>query len=295
MGLRDPLPTVPLTYAAWGEAERAYWTPAELEKRAGFWQSELTGRSRLWDALEGPATARGPHHRRVTYFPPALADAAQELARIAGATLYSTLLAAFQVALSRWTGRTDILVGTPVANRANPAVRETMGYCAGIVPLRVQIDPAMHFAASLRSVHQKSVDCSAHAMPFVELAKRSGRHGGSRAQSRLRGAFRVAESSRARRDAARTLRAADHALHRHGALSPRLRDHRGRRRVWKSPGFTGRSFFRTRKSRISSAFTPQSLNRFAARRMFGFPSSKPDPCKQRSKRKNRPRRAGRTG
>ena len=174
MGIREPLPPVPLTYSAWSAAERGYWTPEELEKRAVFWRPELAGRPRLWDALEGPATAKGPHQRQVTYFSSALADAAQELARIAGATLYTTLLAAFQVALARWTGRSEFVIGTPFANRAVQSVRETMGYCASVVPLRVRIDPGQNFSDYLRAVNEKSLDCSAHAMPFAELVRAVG-------------------------------------------------------------------------------------------------------------------------
>src|ERR1700677_4390009 len=48
MGVRDALPPLPLTYTAWGAAERAYWQPAELEKRAFFWKPVLAGRPRLW-------------------------------------------------------------------------------------------------------------------------------------------------------------------------------------------------------------------------------------------------------
>ncbi len=136
MGLEEGLPPLPLTYSAWGAAERAYWQPAELERRAAFWKSNLAGSHRLWKSLEGPETASGAVHRLVSHIPADLADAARELARVTGATLFSTLLAAFQVTLSRWTGEEDILVGTPVANRTKQAVRETMGYCAGIVPLR---------------------------------------------------------------------------------------------------------------------------------------------------------------
>jgi hypothetical protein len=169
MGLREPLPPLPLTYAAWGAAERAFWQPVELERRAAFWKSNLAGRRRLWNSLEGPETASGAPHRWVSHFPADLADAARKLARVADATLFSTLLAAFQVALSWWTGEEDTLVGTPVANRTSQAVRDTMGYCAGIVPLRSQVDSDRPFSASLRAVHQTTVDSFANAMPFAEL------------------------------------------------------------------------------------------------------------------------------
>jgi non-ribosomal peptide synthetase component F len=95
----------------------------------------------------------------------------RELARRNGATLFSTLLTAFQITLSKWTGADDILVGTPVANRNKHAVRETMGYCSGIVPLRGRIDGTRSFSESLQDVHRTTVDSFANAMPFAELVR----------------------------------------------------------------------------------------------------------------------------
>jgi non-ribosomal peptide synthetase component F len=103
-------------------------------------------------------------------------DQAREIGRAAGATLFETLLATFQIALSRWTERDDILVGTPVANRSRPAVRETMGYCSNIVPLGGEIDRTRPFADHLRAVHRTTMDAFAKAMPFAELARALGEH-----------------------------------------------------------------------------------------------------------------------
>ncbi|HBJ84992.1 MAG TPA: condensation domain protein [Verrucomicrobiales bacterium] len=166
--MESSLPPVPLSYTAWGAAERAFWQPAELEKRAAFWKPALSGATRFWK--DSPAE-RGRRERWVTHLPADLGRGVRELARRSGATLFSTLLAAFQITLSKWTGADDVLVGTPVANRNRQAVRETMGYCAGIVPLRGQIDRTRKFSDSLREVHQNSVDAFANAMPFVELVR----------------------------------------------------------------------------------------------------------------------------
>ena len=174
MGLQEGLPPLPLTYAAWGAGERAFWQPAELERRAAFWKSNLAGSRRLWSSLEGPQTASGAPYRLISHIPADLGDAARELARITGTTLFSTLLAAFQIALCRWTGEKDVLVGTPVANRTKQVARETMGYFAGIVPLRGQVDADRPFSDSLRAVHQATVDSFANAMPFAELAPALG-------------------------------------------------------------------------------------------------------------------------
>ena len=172
LGLRGGaagLPPVPLSYSGWGAAERAFWQPAELEQRASFWKTHLAGSRRLWDAPRG-----GAQQRWVTQVPADLGRAVRDLARRNGATLFSTLLAAFQIAMSKWTGADDILVGTPVANRNKQAVRETMGYCSGIVPLHGQIDGAQTFADNLRAVHQATVDSFANAMPFAELVRALG-------------------------------------------------------------------------------------------------------------------------
>lgn len=171
MGLTEPLPAVPLTYSAWGAAERAFWQPAELEKRAAYWKGKLEGLRRLWPTL---LPAQGAPRRWVSQIPAALSTQARETARRHGATLFSTLLTAFQAALSRWLGEEDIVVGSPVANRHRQECHETMGYFAGIVPLRGQVDRTRTFAASLQTMHHEVTDAFAHAMPFAELARAVG-------------------------------------------------------------------------------------------------------------------------
>ncbi len=167
MGVRDSLPAVPLSYSAWGAAERAFWQPSEIGQRAAFWKSRLDGTRRLWSE----DAASGAPQRWVSQIPADLGRAARELARRSGVTLFNTMLAAFQIALSQWTDADDITVGTPVANRTKQAVRETMGYCSGVVPLRGRIDRDRPFADALREVQQATVDCFANAVPFAELVR----------------------------------------------------------------------------------------------------------------------------
>lgn len=168
-GIRDPLPPMPMTYAEWGASERACWTPSELEKRLGYWRGHLSGAGRLWD--QAP---QGSLHRWVRMIPAELAKEVREIARRQGATLFTTLLTAFQIALWGWSGKEDIVVGTPVANRNGAALREVMGYCAGVVPLRGQVDAKRGFAGSVKAVHHSTLDSFANAMPFAELSSALG-------------------------------------------------------------------------------------------------------------------------
>ena len=173
-GVTSPLPPVPLSYTEWGAAERAFWKPAELGTRAEYWRANLADAPRMWSPPVKPKVISSVLQRSVFNVSPELGRAVRELARRHGATLFSTLLTVFQITVSKWTGADDIVVGTPVANRGKQAVRETMGYCSGIVPLRGQIDPARKFSSSLHDVHLAAVDAFAHAMPFAELARAVG-------------------------------------------------------------------------------------------------------------------------
>ena len=171
MGKGGGLPPVPLSYTAWGAAERALWTPALLEQRAAFWKTCLADSTRLWDDRADALDESNQLQRRIAGVSAELGLAVRDLARRTSATLFSTLLTAFQITLSRWTGVADIVVGTPVANRARQEVRETMGYFSSIVPLRGQVDDSRTFSDSLRAVHQSTMDCFANAMPFAELVR----------------------------------------------------------------------------------------------------------------------------
>ena len=173
-GLNEPLNGLAQSYSAWGAAERAHWQPAALASRVSFWKSHLAGYRRTFTSLEGDATASGPHERMALHLSSEVADAAREIARKNSATLFSTLLAAFQIALSQWTGVDDILVGTPLANRTTQAVKETMGSFAGVIPIRGRVDHSLPFADAIRSVHAAAMDCFGNAIPFVELAHALG-------------------------------------------------------------------------------------------------------------------------
>lgn len=169
MGLSEPMPPVPMSYAAWDAAERAFWTPAEVERCAAFWKPKLEGAPRLWSPPSSPSHT-GPLQRWVTHIPADLTSAVREVVRKTHATLFSTLLTVFQITLHKWTKVGDITVGTPFANRNRAGVKETMGYVAGVVPLRGQVDGDQRFIDALREVHESTMDSFANFMPFAELA-----------------------------------------------------------------------------------------------------------------------------
>ena len=104
-------------YAAW----QAAWLNSEAaHQQLSYWTRHLSGAPAL---LELPAdrprppipTFRGARHNLTLSKP--LTAALRDLSQHRGVTLFMTLLAAFEALLSRYTGRDDIVVGTPIANR----------------------------------------------------------------------------------------------------------------------------------------------------------------------------------
>jgi hypothetical protein len=173
MGSAAPLPTVPQSYSAWGVTERAFWKPKMIEQHVDFWKTKLAGSGRMW---KSPITPGQPI-RWLSAIPAQLTNETRELARQTGVTLFSALFGAFQIAFSEWSKFDDLVVGTPVANRSKRNANETMGYYAGIVPLRGQIDRSRIASDHLRAGHQETIDSFANAIPFVELANALGEKG----------------------------------------------------------------------------------------------------------------------
>jgi Condensation domain len=170
MGSSEALPPVAQTYSAWGAAERAFWKPEILEERVESWRTRLAGPRRMWNPPIGPGTPT----RWLSTIPAGVTNETRELARRTGVTFFSALFGAFQIAFSEWSGFDDLVVGTPVANRARQTARETMGYYSGIVPLRGQVDRSRVAADHLRTAHQATVDSFANTIPFVELVHALG-------------------------------------------------------------------------------------------------------------------------
>ena len=101
-----------------------------------------------------------------------LTQALKSLAKAHGATLYMTVLAAFQVLLHRYTGQEDILVGFPKAGRRRKMTR-VMGYFINPVVLRADLSGDPTFSAFLDQVRQTVLDASDHdAYPFPLLVER---------------------------------------------------------------------------------------------------------------------------
>ncbi|MER7404541.1 condensation domain-containing protein [Streptomyces sp. NPDC000070] len=124
-----------------------------------YWHAQLAGRLEPaeWPPCElGPDTDGGGS----IVFPIAteLADGVFALAKEEGATPYGILLTVFQVLIGRYTGRHDVLVGSPFAGRTSPAMAECIGNFVNPVVLRADLSDAVAFREQLDRTRRNVID-----------------------------------------------------------------------------------------------------------------------------------------
>ncbi|MFF1379232.1 amino acid adenylation domain-containing protein [Streptomyces sp. NPDC058308] len=98
--------------------------------------------------------------------------AVRDLARTSGATLYTALLAGYQAVLHRWSGESDIAVGSPVVNRGRTEFEDVVGNFGNTVVLRTALAGATSFRALLARTRDVCADAFAHQdVPFDRVVE----------------------------------------------------------------------------------------------------------------------------
>lgn len=141
-----------------------------------YWQRQLAGdlppldlpTDRLRPARQTFAGALQPLQLNES-----LAARLKALAQAEGTTLYTLLLAAFQVCLYRYTGQEDILVGSPTGGRSRAQLANLVGYCVNPVVLRADLSGRPTFRQFLGQVRRTVLGALAHQdFPFPLLVER---------------------------------------------------------------------------------------------------------------------------
>jgi amino acid adenylation domain-containing protein len=168
------LPALPIQYADYAAWQRQWLSGETLASLVSWWRAELAGAPMV---LEVPADRPRPavqSHRGALVHSALPADAAaavRGLARREGATLFMTLLAAFQALLHRLTGQGDLLVGSPVANRDRPETQGLVGLFVNTLVLRGRFPPDGSFRGAVAAARRAALGAYAHQeLPFDQLA-----------------------------------------------------------------------------------------------------------------------------
>jgi amino acid adenylation domain-containing protein len=169
----SPLTNLPIQYADFAQWQRTLLQGEFLEAQLAYWRKQLAGAPAV---LELPADRpRAPmqtfHGARLSLeLPEDVRARLADLSQREGVTMFMTLLATFQTLLYRYTGREDIVVGSPSANRNRSEIENLIGFFVNTLVLRTDFSGNPTFLELLRRVRQVTLGAYAHQdVPFDRI------------------------------------------------------------------------------------------------------------------------------
>ncbi|HEU4561409.1 MAG TPA: condensation domain-containing protein, partial [Longimicrobium sp.] len=174
-GEPDPLPPLPVQYADYAVWQRRRVSGEVLQGQAEYWKQTLSGAPEL---LELPADRTRPVRQDLagaavgTVLETELASGLRALSQRHETTLFMTLLAGWSVVLGRLSGQEDVVIGTPLANRAVPEIGGLIGSFVNTVALRVDLSGSPTVAELLGRVKKRVLDAQHHQdIPFEQVVE----------------------------------------------------------------------------------------------------------------------------
>ncbi|WP_329612714.1 amino acid adenylation domain-containing protein [Streptomyces brevispora] len=156
-------------YALWQNSR----DDAEAQRHMDYWRQRLAGAPHTFDLpIDRPraATAELDGDMVEVPVPADVADGLRRLARREGATFFMVMLTAFHTLLYRWSGQSDVSVGTIVDGRARPDVEANIGHFVNPVVVRADLAGRPTFAGLLGQIQPRLLEAYEHRhAPFDRL------------------------------------------------------------------------------------------------------------------------------
>ena len=157
------LPEVTTTYSDFALWEHDVLSGPVRAEHQDYWLKHLSGATSLALPADRPRGRADAVGRSLAWtISPEITSAARRLADTEGVTLYETMLGAFAVAAAGLSGRDDVLVATPFANRGRPEIDHLIGFFAKVAALRVDLTDDPPFRTVLQRVHTAMLGAHAH-------------------------------------------------------------------------------------------------------------------------------------
>ncbi|MFZ1888128.1 MAG: condensation domain-containing protein [Candidatus Binataceae bacterium] len=175
-GVKAPLPRLESEYTDYVGWQAEMLAGAEGERLWMYWQKQLGGQLPVLELRTDRLRPAIPTYRGASHDLTINAEVSfglKTLSKAHGATLYTMLLAAFQVLLSYHSGQEDILVGSPMVGRSRPEFEGIVGLFTNPVVLRASLSGNPTFREFLIQVRHTVLDALEHQdFPTVLLVER---------------------------------------------------------------------------------------------------------------------------
>ena len=174
-GLEARLPELRIQYADFAKWQREWLSGEVLEEQVRYWKEQLAGSPPVLELPTDrprPAVQTFEGARKSRLYRKEILDGLRRIGREEGATLFMTLLAAFQTLLARYSGQDDILVGTPIANRTLSETERLIGFFVNTLVMRTRFDGNPSFREVVQRVRETALGAYAHQdLPFEKLVE----------------------------------------------------------------------------------------------------------------------------
>ncbi|MEL6454603.1 MAG: amino acid adenylation domain-containing protein [Cyanobacteria bacterium J06623_5] len=172
-GEAAPVSELPIQYIDFSEWQRQWLSGEVLKTQIDYWKNQLKDAPPLLALPTDYPRPSQPSHRGAKLaftLPKKLTGELKALAQQANATLFMTLLSAFNTLLFRYTQQSDISVGSPIANRPQPELERLIGLFLNTLVLRTKLSDELTFEQLLSRVKKVSLEAYAHQdLPFEQL------------------------------------------------------------------------------------------------------------------------------
>jgi Condensation domain len=169
--LEDP----PLQYADFAYWQRRSAEEAALEPLMGYWRDQLCGApSMVALPTDHPRPLTQSFRGGLVRFqvPHDLTAAVRRTALHENCSVFMVLLASFAATLHRWSGQTDLLIGSVSGGRDHPALQHLIGYFLRTLVIRTDLRGNPTFRELLGRVREVLVEALCHdALPFQRLVQ----------------------------------------------------------------------------------------------------------------------------
>ena len=156
----EKLTALPIQYKDFSEWQREYLKSEKMQAQESYWLEQFLGELPLlnlpldYGRPSVQSFAGGSVEFKIN---PELTKKLNNLAAEAGATLYMVLLSAVTILLAKYSGQTDIMVGSPIAGRAHADLEGIIGMFVNTLVMRNYPEKDKTYRSFLNEVKETSL------------------------------------------------------------------------------------------------------------------------------------------
>ncbi|MBL6449165.1 amino acid adenylation domain-containing protein [Fulvivirga sp. 29W222] len=174
-GQPHDMPALPIQYKDYAAWQNQQFVDTGMESDRQYWHQQFEGELPVLElptdfARPAQQTYDGSHVKHV--LEAEISEGLRKLSKNSNASLFIILLSAFKALCHRYTGDSDIIVGTPIAGRNHADLESQVGFYVNTLAIRTQFESGYTFEQLLEAVKKNVLDSQKHQLyPFDKLVE----------------------------------------------------------------------------------------------------------------------------